>query len=210
MNKYSFDKHIQNALGRVRKSLEDKQVILASASPRRKELLSLFCGDFEVKPADIDENVPEIIPVQMASEYLAREKCRAVALHYPDAVVIGSDTTVIVDDTILGKPTDEADAGSMLKTLSGRTHSVISGIAVCCKGKMKSSSDETPVVFSKLDDEFISAYIKTGSPLDKAGAYGIQELDASVAHIESGSLTNVIGLPVEELALLLDAFLREV
>ena len=193
----------QNKAKMIKNKLKGRRVILASASPRRRELLYFLCDEFEVIPADIDETVPDDVKVNDASEYLAKKKCMAVAAAHPDALVIGSDTIVVCDDTILGKPVDESDARKMLCMLSGRKHSVISGIAAACGGKVMSASDVTTVVFSDLSDEFLDEYIATGSPLDKAGAYGIQELDEATAHIEQGSLTNVIGLPIEKLTQLL-------
>ena len=201
------DKAVLERAARIKSSLRGREVILASASPRRRELLSCLAEDFKVIPADTDEAVPDYIPVRMASEYLAREKCLAVAREHPDAVVIGSDTTVVVDDEIFGKPVDEKEAVKMLEALSGRTHSVISGIAVSCKGRTKSSSDSTLVAFKKLDKAEIADYVASGEPFDKAGGYGIQDFKNGEVYIESGSYSNVVGLPVEELTLLIEAFL---
>ncbi len=193
--------------GRIKKLLEGRRVILASASPRRKELLSCMAGDFEIIPADVDETLPDYIPVRMASEYLARKKCLAVAELYPDAFVIGADTTVVVDDEIFGKPSGKKEAYSMLERLSDRQHSVISGIAISCMGRTKSSSDTTVVGFAKLTSAEINEYIASGAPFDKAGGYGIQDFKDSKVHIDIGSYSNVVGLPVEELTLLTEAFL---
>lgn len=201
------DKAALDRADRIKKMLEGRRVILASASPRRKELLSVMAGEFEVIPAETDETLPDYIPAKMASEYLAREKCLAVASKYPDALVIGSDTTVVVDDEIFGKPADKRQAHRMLERLSGRLHSVISGIAVSCGGRTKSSSDVTLVGFKNLSNKAINEYIATGAPFDKAGGYGIQDFTNGEVFIESGSYSNVVGLPVEELTLLVEAFL---
>ncbi|MBO6141535.1 MAG: septum formation protein Maf [Ruminococcus sp.] len=202
------DKLTLERASRLKARLAGREVILASASPRRKELLACMAEGFKVIPAQTDETLPEYIPARMASEYLAREKCLAVARQYPEALVIGADTTVVADDEILGKPVDNEDARRMLSLLSGRQHSVISGIAVSCRGKTKSASDVTAVGFKKLDSKTIDAYIETGSPFDKAGAYGIQDFEKGEVYIEQGSYSNVVGLPVEELTLLLEAFLN--
>lgn len=201
------DKATLDRADRLKRRLAGREVILASASPRRRELLSCMAGEFKVIPADTDETLPDYMPAKMASEYLAREKCLAVARQYPEAIVIGSDTTVVVDDEIFGKPSGHDEAVKMLSALSGRVHSVISGIAVSCRGRTKSSSDTTLVGFKTLSNEQIEDYIATGSPFDKAGGYGIQDFENGEVYIESGSYSNVVGLPVEELTLLLEAFL---
>ncbi|WP_051588932.1 Maf family protein [Ruminococcus sp. NK3A76] len=201
------DKATLERAERVRKRLEGRRVILASASPRRKELLSCMAGEFEIIPSDADETLPDYIPAKMASEYLARLKCLAIAEKYPDAVVIGADTTVVVDDVIFGKPANKKQAVKMLNALSGRLHSVISGIAVSCGGRTKSSSDVTLVGFKELGSRAVNEYIATGAPFDKAGGYGIQDFTNGEVYIESGSYSNVVGLPVEELTLLVEAFL---
>ena len=203
------DKAALQRAARLGRRLAGRQVILASASPRRKELMRAITSDFLTEPADIDESLPDYIPAKMASEYLARLKCLAVAKTHPHALVIGSDTTVVVDNEILGKPNDAKQAKNMLKRLSGRTHSVVSGIAVSCNGRLASSSDVTSVVFTELDEQLIDWYISTGSPFDKAGGYGIQDFKKDEVYIGSGSYTNVVGLPVEELTFLIDAFLDE-
>lgn len=202
------DKATLERAERIKMRLSGRRVILASASPRRKELLSCMAGEFDVIPADVDEQLPDYIPAKMASEYLARLKCLAVAQSYPDAVVIGADTTVVADDEIFGKPADKKEACAMLERLSGRLHSVISGIAVSCRGRTKSSSDVTQVGFKTLSPKQIDDYINTGSPFDKAGGYGIQDFANGEVYIETGSYSNVVGLPVEELTLLVEAFLN--
>lgn len=149
-------------------------VLLASASPRRQELLKFAVPDFEICPADIDETIPPEIAPEKASEYLAVQKARAVAKAHPEDVVIGCDTIVILDGEIMGKPKNEENAFEMLSRLSGHTHKVITGVCICSKDGEKGFSQCTEVDFYPLTDEEIRAYIATGDPMDKAGAYGIQ------------------------------------
>jgi septum formation protein len=172
-------------------------IILASGSPRRKELLSLCGIDFTVHPAEIDESLPEGIEPETAAEYLSVQKAKAVSLIYPEDSIIGCDTVVICGDELLGKPVDESDAKRMLTLLSGRTHTVITGICVIKGGKTISTSCRTDVSFYDIPGELMDRYIKTGSPLDKAGAYGIQD-DIVKLFTKSidGSLENVIGFPL--------------
>ena len=147
------------------------RVILASASPRRRELLRRVGIEHEVRPADIDERyLPHETPPAHA-ERLAREK--ASAIDEDGAVTIGSDTIVVVDGDVLGKPRDRANAHEMLKRLSGRSHVVMTGVAVCWQGRVASGLEQVGVTFRALGDDEIERYIDTGEPMDKAGAYGI-------------------------------------
>lgn len=185
------------------------KIILASASPRRRELLKYAVPEFDVVPADIDETLPGDTPAEKSAEYLAVKKARHIAELYPDSLVIGSDTVVISEGEILGKPRDEADAARMLKKLSGKTHSVITGVCAVCGTKCESFSQETRVKFYPLSDDEIAAYIATGDPMDKAGAYGIQSGGCILAESIEGDFFNVVGLPVAGLKRLLDEkFLR--
>lgn len=185
------------------------KIILASASPRRRELLKYAVPEFDVIPADIDETLPADTPAEKSAEYLAVQKAKHIAALYPDSLVIGSDTVVISEGEILGKPRDEADAARMLKKLSGKTHSVITGVCVVCGTKCESFSQETRVKFYPLSDDEIAAYIATGDPMDKAGAYGIQSGGCILAEGIEGDFFNVVGLPVARLKRLLDEkFLR--
>src|SRR5512133_551842 len=148
------------------------RVILASQSPRRRELLNLIGMRHEVRPADIDETVrPGERPAPHA-ERLAREKALTVAATTPDALVIGSDTIVVVDGDILGKPADADDARRMLRRLSGREHVVFTAVAVAHGGRVASGVEEVTVRFRALGDDDIDRYVATGEPMDKAGAYG--------------------------------------
>ena len=182
------------------------RIILASSSPRRRELLEgLKVRNLEIIPARGRELPhPELAPVELVRE-LARAKAQEIAENNPDAVVIGADTVVSVDGTVLGKPVSESDAGRMLSLLSGRSHEVLTGVCVIKNGAAQSFVERTVVHFREIDRDEITAYIESGEPLDKAGAYGIQGLGKLfVAGIE-GDFFNVMGLPVCRLGLILKA-----
>jgi septum formation protein len=167
-------------------------VILASASPRRRELLAQVGIAHTVRPADIDETPhPDEAP-RAHADRLARAKAAAVAA--PDALTIGSDTIVVVDGAILGKPVDADDARRMLRLLSGRTHVVMTGVAVAWQGRMAADVEEVRVTFAALDDALIDGYIATGEPMDKAGAYGIQGYGATLVTRIEGDYFAVMGL----------------
>ena len=176
------------------------KLILASASPRRRELLEKLQIPFEVIVSDCDETLPDGIPAESAAELLAVRKAAAVAKAHPEAVVIGADTTVILDEEILGKPADEADCKRMLHALSGRQHQVITGVGIFWAGHSLSFSDETAVQFYPLTDAEINAYAASEEPYDKAGAYGIQGQGALLVAGIHGDYYNVMGLPVARLA----------
>jgi septum formation protein len=172
-------------------------VILASASPRRRELLSLIGIPHEVQPSNIDETyLPSEVPLTHA-ERLAREKTGVV--DRPDAVVIGSDTIVVVDGDVLGKPRDESQAAAMLRRLSGRSHVVMTGVAVRWRGRIASGVEEVGVTFRTLSDEEITRYIETREPMDKAGAYGIQGYGATIVSRVDGDYFAVMGLALGRL-----------
>jgi septum formation protein len=173
------------------------RLVLASSSPRRRELLSSLGISFEVKGADIDESVrPEESPPAYV-ERLAREKAAAVAARFPGALVLAADTSVVLDEQILGKPTDVADAERMLAALSGRGHSVLTGVAVA--GPLERSRViGTEVRFRQLAAREIAWYARTGEPMDKAGAYAIQGIAGAFISEIRGSPTNVVGLPLWE------------
>ena len=175
------------------------KIILASASPRRQELLKYITPEFEVMPADVDETLPDGVPAEESAEFLAVRKAVHIAQLCPDSIVIGSDTVVIIDDEILGKPADEADAECMLKKLSGRVHKVITGVCIACGNRTFSFSEATDVKFYKLSDEEIREYIATGDPMDKAGAYGIQSEGCVLVEKIDGDFFAVMGLPVARL-----------
>lgn len=174
--------------------------ILASASPRRKELLKQLISTFEILPAQGEENGHSLTGAKLV-ETLAAQKAQEVAAR-PEAqgkAVLGADTVVCLDGKVLGKPKDEADAKRMLSALSGRVHEVYTGVCICYteQGVQKTlvASDCTRVQFETLSPSQIEAYVKTGSPMDKAGAYGIQ--DGGLVRSIEGSMSNVIGLPIE-------------
>ena len=174
-------------------------IILASASPRRKELLSLICDNFKIIPADIEEKLEGNVNLYDIPEYLARQKASAVYKLHPDDIVIGCDTGVFVDNMMIGKPKSEKAAVEILKLLSGKTHRVITGVAICGKGEPISFSKVTEVEFYKLSDKEILEYVETGEPMDKAGAYGIQGKGGVLIRQIKGDYFNVVGLPVAEL-----------
>ena len=175
------------------------KIILASKSPRRKEILSLLNIPFEIMVSEADESIDEALPPFFTAEKLSLEKASRVAknINY-DALVIGADTIVLSDGKILGKPKDENDAYLMLKTLSGKWHSVITGVTVMDTLSAKSESFyvETKVHFTDLTDDEINNYIKTKEPMDKAGAYGIQGQGGAFIDQISGDYFNVVGLPL--------------
>ena len=174
--------------------------ILASASDRRKELLSRIISDFEVKISDFDEGTVEVSKdIEKYVKTLAEGKAKSVALNCTnDSIIIGADTIVVIDDNILGKPKDKDDAFQMLKLLSNNVHRVYSGVTVINNEKqvMKSECLYTEVYFSELSDEEIWRYIDTGECLDKAGAYGIQGYGGVFVEKINGCYYNVVGLPL--------------
>lgn len=175
------------------------KIILASASPRRKELMELAGYDFEVICADIVEVVPEEAMPQEVVMSLALQKAQAVAAEHKEAVVIGSDTVVALDGKILGKPHSEQEACEMLRSLSGRTHKAFTGVAIVCGSKVKNFFDETDVEFYSLGDDEIKKYVATGEPTDKAGAYGIQGKGSVLVKRINGDFFSVMGLPIAKL-----------
>lgn len=184
-------------------------IILASASPRRQELIKLICSDFSVIPADIDETILDNIPIEYAPEYLAVKKAEHIYRQSkPDDIVIGCDTGVFINNQMLGKPSDNRDAFEMLKMLSAKVHKVITGCAICCNGKTTSFSEITEVEFYPLSDDEITAYINTGEPLDKAGSYGIQGKGSLLVKGINGDYFNVVGLPVARLKREIDRIMQ--
>ena len=175
-------------------------LILASGSPRRRELLSLITDEFEILVSGCDEFVPEGTPAEKVPAILAEQKALAVAKLRPEDTVIGSDTVVVLNNEIFGKPKDKAHAHAMLKALSGKRHFVYTGVAVAEKGEVRSFVQKTEVEFYELSDETIEKYIATGEPMDKAGAYGIQGKGSVLVKGIAGDYFNVIGLPVAETA----------
>jgi len=191
---------------------KNKTIILASNSPRRKELLRQIGLDFRVDPADVDER---ILPGESPEEYAVRvalDKARVAAARAGTGIVIAADTIVVLDDKILGKPADTGDAERMLMMLSGNEHRVITGLVVmdAATGKVLTRTSITRVWFRKLAPLEITSYVASGEPLDKAGAYGIQECGALLVDKIDGCYCNVVGLPLSLLAEMLRDFGFEV
>jgi septum formation protein len=183
--------------------VSDCHVILASSSPRRRQLLNLIGIDHEVRPANIDETMRPRETPRRHAERLAREKASAIAKRDPDLIIIGADTIVVVNRKVLGKPRDAADAARMLALLSGREHVVTTAVAVSRGKKLRSAVEEVRVRFRRLRDDEIDAYIATGEPMDKAGAYGIQGYGATIVERIEGDYFAVMGLPIVRLVGLL-------
>ena len=175
-------------------------VILASASPRRRELLKQIVNDFKIITADIDEEISYVLSPLDAVKDIAKRKGEKIHLEHPDDLVISADTIVVLEDKIIGKPVDEEDAKRILNELSGKTHQVITAYCLFQGSKFIEDYVITTVTFKKLNDELIDRYVASGSPLDKAGAYGAQDNDKfPIIEEIKGSLTNVIGFPVDEI-----------
>lgn len=183
------------------------KLILASKSPRRRELLDRMGLPHTVVSAPCDEWFPEDLSPAEIVKYISREKAFAAAeMAAPEDILITADTMVFLDDKKLGKPKDEAEAFAMLRALSGRTHTVYTGVTVAQGHRTLTEAEGTWVRFAPLRDETIRAYIKTGEPMDKAGAYGVQALGALLIEGIEGDFFNVMGLPVRRLALMLEKF----
>ena len=175
--------------------MHDTTLILASASPRRKELLGLIGLPFSIDAPDVDETCD--LPPRQAVKELSRRKALAAAALHPGCVILAADTLVSVDEKALGKPHDAADAFRMLHSLSGRWHQVYTGVSVvAADGAIRSEVDVTDVHFEEMSDEAIRRYIATGEPMDKAGAYAVQGIAGLWIDELRGSHTNVIGLPM--------------
>lgn len=178
-------------------------IILASKSPRRKELLSFITEDFTIIPAVKDEVADETLPPEEYVRQLAVNKAAEVYENRENDCVIGSDTVVEANGEIFGKPKDAADAFRMLRTLSGSTHRVHTGVCVILNGEKHSFTESTSVRFFELSDDEINAYIASGEPFDKAGAYGIQDKGALLVESIEGDYYNIMGLPAGKLNKLL-------
>ena len=183
--------------------MSQPRLILASQSPRRAQLLRMLGLHFDTIPAEVDETYVNGEEPGAHAQRLAREKASAVAAKYGDAVVIGSDTVVIIDGDVLGKPRDAAEAVRMLLRLQGRTHEVATGVAVACEGRVAESVERVQVRFRAFDEAYAAAYVDTGEPMDKAGAYGIQGYGATLVESIQGDYFAVMGLPVVRLMRLL-------
>lgn len=173
-------------------------IILASNSPRRRELLTMAGIEYTCIPSDAEEIIPEGLPVQKVPEHLSRLKAEAVFASHPEDTVIGSDTIVFIDGMILGKPADKDGAFEMLRRLSGRTHTVYTGVTIMSPRGTDSFTSATDVEFFPLTDDEIRDYIATGEPMDKAGAYGIQGYGCVLVKKIDGDYFTVMGLPIAE------------
>lgn len=187
-------------------------LVLASRSPRRRRLLEQLGLDFSIHPSAIEEILPASLPPSVAVEQIALEKAVSVAASYPEALTLAADTIVVLEDEILEKPASEEDAVQMLQRLSGNTHTVYTGVALVypAKDAKLTSCEATSVTFDALTAEEIAAYVATGSPMDKAGAYGIQDdFGAVFVRRIEGDYYNVVGLPLNRLFRLLITHFRE-
>jgi len=171
-------------------------LVLASASPRRQELLRNAGIPFEVQPAHVPEDPLPGEGAKECAERLAREKALAIARQRPQDVVLGADTVVVIDNVILGKPADRADAARMLRMLSGREHQVITGVCLVVGGQWAVASETTRVTMSEIAEDEIAAYVAGDEPIDKAGAYAIQGIASRWIPRIDGDYSNVVGLPV--------------
>ncbi len=183
------------------------RLVLASASPRRRELLRQICPEFDVVPSEIDETL-DGGPTVEAVARLALRKARAGAAHAPSAIVLAADTVVVIDGMALGKPAGAQEARAMLMRLRGRAHEVVTGVAVveAGAGREASTTVVSRVLMASYADTTIEAYVASGAPLDKAGGYAIQDLDGRLVDALVGSYTNVVGLPLEATRRLLEEF----
>jgi septum formation protein len=178
-----------------------KRIVLASESPRREEILRSAGLDFTTEASHYEEDLSIEMPPRELAVHLSREKADAVARRHPDAIVIAADTLVVLEGRVLGKPRTAEEAALMLRSLSGKAHSVITGYAVkdSGTGKTRSASVETRVWFRPLLDEEIAGYVKSGEPMDKAGAYAVQGRGGAFVERVEGDFLNVVGLPLNAL-----------
>lgn len=181
-----------------------KKIILASASPRRKELLEQIGLSFQIEPARGEEHITSIIPREVVEELSYQKAMEVARLHKEeDTLILGADTIVVYEDKIMGKPADEEEAREMLRKLSGKTHCVFTGVTAVLwenqKKTVRTFSEKTEVTFYPMSEEEIMFYVKTREPMDKAGAYGIQGIGAKFIQAIHGDYNNVVGLPVARL-----------
>lgn len=189
-------------------TLPDKPIILASASPRRAEILKKIGLDFVVRPSAVDENNAATLPPAEYAADLAKRKARTVAAAIATGLVIGADTIVVLGNEILGKPASEKEAGKMLRRLSGKTHRVFTGFALIDRPSNREATglEMTEVTFRALEEAEIAAYVRSGEAMDKAGAYGIQDASAVFAERINGCFYNVVGFPLTRFYVTLRSF----
>lgn len=176
-----------------------RKVVLASESPRRRELLSSLEVNYITCSSAIEEVFNPSLPIEEAIQDVAFQKANAVVSQFPNDVIIGADTIVVYEGQILGKPKDDEDAKQMLQMLSGKTHYVLTGVAILSEGKKETFVEKTEVVFYELEEQLIDSYIATKEPRDKAGAYGIQGKGCILVKEIRGDYFNVVGLPLATL-----------
>lgn len=186
------------------------QLILASSSPRRKELMKVITENFTISAANADETIPKGMAAECVSEYLAALKADTVSKEFPKDVIIACDTTVICDERILGKPRDKSECREFMKLLSGHSHIVITGCAIRCGDITRAFSVQTAVFFRELASAEIETYISSDEPYDKAGGYGIQGKASLFIEKINGDYFNVVGLPVSRLYMELAQFLNNI
>jgi septum formation protein len=184
----------------MNQTADNHRLILASKSPRRCDLLNQAGLTFTVIPSTVDERAVAIGPPEEHVRLLAEAKAGEVAQRFPESWVIGADTVVVIENTVLGKPRTQSEARHMLEALSGKTHRVLTGYCICCKNAKRSFSRtvETKVLFKPLTDREMDWYVSTREPFDKAGGYAAQGLGSSLIQRLDGSYTSVVGLPVCE------------
>lgn len=183
-----------------------KDFIVASASPRRREILEMGGFTFKILPSDCDENISADLSPEETVKELSERKALSVLAENPDAVVLGCDTVVAMDHKILGKPESREDAFNMIKALSGKTHRVCTGVCVASKEKKESFVSVSEVEFYEISDETAESYVATGESDDKAGAYGIQGLGGMLVKAIKGDYYTIVGLPFSETARVLHSF----
>ena len=184
------------------------KIILASASPRRQELIKMITEDIIVNPCDCDETIKSGLVGREIAEYLSKIKGEAVKEEFKNDIIVSADTIVCLNDNVLGKPKSREDAFLMLRALSGKTHSVFTGVTIIKGEKRKTFSQETKVTFYDLSDEEIYEYVDSGDVYDKAGSYGIQGKGGLLVKGIEGDYFNVVGLPVARLKRELNEFLK--
>lgn len=183
-----------------------EEFIVASASPRRKEILAMGGFSFRIIPSDCDETITERLSPEETVKILAERKALSVLKNNTDAVVLGCDTVVALGDEILGKPSDRDDAFNMIKALSGEVHRVCTGVCIADKGKTETFVSVAEVEFYELSDETVKSYVETGECDDKAGAYGIQGLGGTLVKSINGDYYAIVGLPYAETVRVLSKF----
>lgn len=176
----------------------EEKIILASASPRRREMMAFITNEFEIKTSDVDETIEDGTSPENAVMQLSYKKAKAVSENYCGRIVIGADTIVVCDGKILGKPENRENAEEMLRMLSGRTHQVLTGVTITDGEKTDTFFVKSDVTFFDLSDKDISAYVASGEPDDKAGAYAIQGKGSLFVEKINGDYFNIVGFPVSE------------